>query len=1009
MAQRRYGPTLDAGTAVLEKDAEKTIQPAALGCAAYVGILERGPIGALISTSGKKDLLAKTGGLIPDSVLPDACQDFWDHSKGAGTLFLCRVDDGTGVKASVYLWDRKSPRSRVARLEANNVGRWAGAWDAVVADLTSVPGDITDTVITLPLGLLCPKNKWKGGTIRLTGAGVTYPIVSSTAGTASVRATVTLAPDSTALSDFGSSVDKEATLRASDLDAWGRDRALSFEVLDGQLSPSSEWGLKVYVNDELVKTWPNLSSDPEAVNYFVRSINDDKSNVYVTAYDEWSGAITASCRPANWYGSLSSASIAEHLATLSSACVSVDDSLAGDSAVGSFTFGADVVPDTYELECMSIGPTVWELRSTTRQAKHDFPAPTDGAAYSADNPLSIGFTVVGGGTGPATVLGSAAGPWDLAPEDTLTASVNRAADQTATFHATGAARENTPAEPYHIDDAMTLTVEIDRGAAQSMAFVTADFADHANATAEEVAAAINKRLVGCSAAATTGGTKVTITSDKKGYASYVEVTGGTANAALLFNTAEAQGTGNDGAGHNFNDIDAVTFAELEPILEAAFSNSGGVTCTEEAGGYLRISTVSEGATVYLQVQASSSCEGVFGLGTGEVSGTGGAAQAGDKFTIDILPLAEDQAIGGRIFLPGVSGAPSAGFAVSDNTETTVAIASGDLTVGGSLPGTVAVRLQYRQRLLGGYDGIHALGTTHYADCYDVSSSPFNQSEGQGYGLIKHATPGVWLVGGSVDATDVQKAGRAYAEAKNHQYRSEFEETVTDEFVAKDYLNNTLGRSDFQKVTFPSYGYVADPVKVGLQKLVSLTGAIHGLEAASAKDYDGYHKIAAGIYTVLARVKELPTGDRILDGETLNPAGIGRVERKKGNFVLWGARTTSLDPAWKFAQHRELMSHYEHILQESYDWIIFAINDPEEQPKAIAAAESLFMPEWRKRALRGGTFEDACEIKCDSENNTDATRASGDMNMEISLRLADTVERFIISIGKMGVFESTAAA
>jgi hypothetical protein len=32
-------------------------------------------------------------------------------------------------------------------------------------------------------------------------------------------------------------------------------------------------------------------------------------------------------------------------------------------------------------------------------------------------------------------------------------------------------------------------------------------------------------------------------------------------------------------------------------------------------------------------------------------------------------------------------------------------------------------------------------------------------------------------------------------------------------------------------------------------------------------------------------------------------------------------------------------------------------------------------------------------------------SQGDMNAEIKLRLADTVERFIISIGKQGIFES----
>ena len=51
-----------------------------------------------------------------------------------------------------------------------------------------------------------------------------------------------------------------------------------------------------------------------------------------------------------------------------------------------------------------------------------------------------------------------------------------------------------------------------------------------------------------------------------------------------------------------------------------------------------------------------------------------------------------------------------------------------------------------------------------------------------------------------------------------------------------------------------------------------------------------------------------------------------------------------------------------------------------------------------------TFEEAVGIKIDEENNTNLTRANGDLNAEISLRLADTVERFIITIGKLGIFD-----
>jgi phage tail sheath protein FI len=100
-----------------------------------------------------------------------------------------------------------------------------------------------------------------------------------------------------------------------------------------------------------------------------------------------------------------------------------------------------------------------------------------------------------------------------------------------------------------------------------------------------------------------------------------------------------------------------------------------------------------------------------------------------------------------------------------------------------------------------------------------------------------------------------------------------------------------------------------------------------------------------------------------------------------------------------------MCYYENVLRESFDWIVFAINDPIEEKRVLTSLKAFFLPEWTKRALRGKSFEDAASMKVDAENNTDLTRSSGDMYGDIRLRLADTVERFIIRIGKQGVFES----
>jgi hypothetical protein len=96
-----------------------------------------------------------------------------------------------------------------------------------------------------------------------------------------------------------------------------------------------------------------------------------------------------------------------------------------------------------------------------------------------------------------------------------------------------------------------------------------------------------------------------------------------------------------------------------------------------------------------------------------------------------------------------------------------------------------------------------------------------------------------------------------------------------------------------------------------------------------------------------------------------------------------------------------------VLQSNFDFIVFAINDSTNDLDALAALKRFFQPEWVKRALRGANADEAAQIKVDSENNTDATRSAGDQYADVSLKLADTVERFVIRIGKQGIFEQVA--
>jgi hypothetical protein len=376
--------------------------------------------------------------------------------------------------------------------------------------------------------------------------------------------------------------------------------------------------------------------------------------------------------------------------------------------------------------------------------------------------------------------------------------------------------------------------------------------------------------------------------------------------------------------------------------------------------------------------------------------------ASNTLVIKFRPFKPNQFAGGSLYPDRVNFKRDK-FRIVSNDHKTITVASGnDLTTMAIASDEFMVVAPIE--MTGGRDGHSMIVDANYELMWDPNTSPFNDTDGKNLGLVKFATPGI-------NSTTVQKAGTNYAFSRNHQYRAEFPANILTDNAALAYLNDTLGRSDYQTMFFPSYGDVPHPdpasAREGKRKTIPLTGMQLGREARIVSDFDGYHKAQAGTEATLPRLLALPTADKKLNEELLNPVGINVIKKSKGNYVLWGDRNCQLDPQWKFKHQREQMSYYEHVLQENFDFIIFTINDAPSDREAQTALTAFFLPEFTKRALRGVNFKDACVIKVDSELNTDASRAAGDKIASVSLRLADTTERFIIRIGKMGIFESVA--
>ena len=756
MAQRRFGPTLGAGVAVVEEDGDKILQAAPLGVTAYVGILEKGDVGVLISTGSKKDMFRKVGDLIAASQVPDAAQDFWDHGAGAGELHFVRVTDGTERAAAITLFNRQNPAVAVLSVAAHNGGRWGGKRRLFIGK-AATSGSFTATTLTTGTAMLL--NEWAGATLTLDGvSGKTYTVVSN-----DIAGVLTVTANSTMLADLGASPTDLAFSLELPRDTL---HEVAIQIADSDVDPVNNFSMAIFVNGKFVNRYADLSMDPASPVYCVNVVNGDLSNYEVSLTDLWSpNAVSPDVRPSN------------HCAPV-----------------------------------LTVTPlnVVLNLLQTTVQSA--------------------------GGGNPTVALGA-------------------------------------HSDKMQYRDRLQL--------------------DFTSATAFTV-----KSLV-------------------------------------LGNGATLVGTGAAGT----------------PFVPQC--------------AYLPPFTVTAGAT---------------------------PMASGDKIFLDYRPLEPGMLVGSDL-IPDYVGAPLKKFRIVSNDHQSVTVGAGDLTAATAISKRLIISAP--KGLDGGYDGSAGVLDVNYTTALNPSTTPLKGLVGQNKGLVKLATPGVV-------STTVQKAGMALADSMNWQFRAEIPSNITTEDAAIGYVNNTLGRDDFAVTVFPSYAYVMDLQKPTQQKLVTQTGAIHGREALMAKNYDGYHKAAAGTDVTFPRIVKLPAIN--LNEEQLNPQGLNVLKSNKGNFIIWGDRSISIDPSWKFKHQRELMSHYENQMRESFDWIVFAINDQAEQPVALTALRTFFQVEFAKRALKGKSLDDACRIKIDGDNNTNLTQANGDLIAEIKLRLADTVERFVIRIGKAGIFE-----
>jgi len=213
---------------------------------------------------------------------------------------------------------------------------------------------------------------------------------------------------------------------------------------------------------------------------------------------------------------------------------------------------------------------------------------------------------------------------------------------------------------------------------------------------------------------------------------------------------------------------------------------------------------------------------------------------------------------------------------------------------------------------------------------------------------------------------------------------------------KEWRVNTTGYDSKYAAMYWPWIKVMDPV-TGRPIMVPPNGHMAGIWARNDATR-GVHKAPANEVIRGAIAPEL----NITKGEhdQLNPVAVNCIRAFPGQGIrVWGARTLSSDPEWRYLNVRRLFNYVEESILQGTNWVVFEPNDMKLWDSVKRTITMFLRRVWRDGALFGQTPAQAFFVKCDEENNPPENRDAGILTVEIGIAPVKPAEFVVFRISQ----------
>ena len=134
---------------------------------------------------------------------------------------------------------------------------------------------------------------------------------------------------------------------------------------------------------------------------------------------------------------------------------------------------------------------------------------------------------------------------------------------------------------------------------------------------------------------------------------------------------------------------------------------------------------------------------------------------------------------------------------------------------------------------------------------------------------------------------------------------------------------------------------------------------------------------------------------------LNPDGINVIRSFPGRGIrLYGTRTFSSDPEWRYLTARRVVDAVEKTLERGLHWMVFEPNNLMTRHAVTQSASVLLNRLWREGVLAGSSPAGAYSVKCDLENNPSESRDVGQLVVDISVAPTTPFEFIYFRLGNV---------